>query len=70
MSEFVIADNPHNLGQQVFFRHGAHNCAGAVIDGTTVSFTVIETVASALVEGAAVASPVSRTVNLKPSGPL
>src|SRR5215212_345515 len=44
--------------------------AGAVIVGATVSLTVIETVASALVDGAAESSPLSRTVNLKLSGPL
>src|SRR5215213_639389 len=44
--------------------------AGALITGATVSLTVIETVAAALVNGGAVPSPASRTVNRKLSGPL
>src|SRR4030095_15403749 len=44
--------------------------AGAVIVGATVSLTVMETVASALVRGAEAPSPESRTLNLKLSWPL
>jgi hypothetical protein len=44
--------------------------AGAFTTGATVSFTVIETVAAALVNEAAVPSPASRTVNGKLSGPV
>ncbi len=44
--------------------------AGAVIVGLTVSLTVIETIASALVNAGDDPSPVSVTVNLKLSAPV